>query len=143
MIGLTIRQLWASMIVDGVKRYEFRDQSTDHRGLFLVRSGAAYEDAVYSLAPRDKTKDPLRAILGVARLVDVIRITEENVANLSAGLPRSPTIGGYAWVLESPRQLCRPIPFEPKPGAVKWFHTELDLAHVEFIDPTARRTLVC
>ena len=36
---LTIKQPWATLIMQGVKRYEFRSWNTKLRGEFLIHAG--------------------------------------------------------------------------------------------------------
>ena len=40
---LTIKQPWASLIVDGYKKYEFRSWKTKYRGKFLIHAGMSLE----------------------------------------------------------------------------------------------------
>ena len=40
---LTIREPWASLIVNGYKEYEFRSWKTNYRGKILIHSGLQIE----------------------------------------------------------------------------------------------------
>ena len=40
---LTIKQPWASLIVDKYKRYEFRSWKTKYRGKILIHAGMSLE----------------------------------------------------------------------------------------------------
>lgn len=50
MIALTIRQPWATLIVQGAKTVENRTWATRHRGPFLVHAAAARCRQSYALA---------------------------------------------------------------------------------------------
>lgn len=43
MKALTIKQPWASLIVDGYKCYEFRSWKTNYRGKILIHAGKNLE----------------------------------------------------------------------------------------------------
>ena len=40
---LTIKQPWASLIVDGYKKYEFRSWKTKYRGEILIHAGCGVD----------------------------------------------------------------------------------------------------
>lgn len=43
MKGLTIKEPWASLIVNGYKKYEFRSFKTNYRGKILIHAGLNLE----------------------------------------------------------------------------------------------------
>ena len=40
---LTIREPWASLIVNGYKEYEFRSWKTNYRGKILIHAGIGFD----------------------------------------------------------------------------------------------------
>ena len=44
MKALTIKEPWASLIVQGFKKYEFRSWKTNYRGKILIHAGLTRED---------------------------------------------------------------------------------------------------
>jgi|SRR5579864_1599017 len=99
--ALTLRQPWASNVIDGHKRIETRSWNLHYRGLIAIH--ASKRHAVAGL--------PSASILGVARLVDVERV--ELLKSLSA-LEYSLgdyTIGRFAFHLEDVRVLAQPVPY--------------------------------
>ena len=40
---LTIKQPWASLIIDGYKKYEFRSWKTNYRGKIFIHAGKNLE----------------------------------------------------------------------------------------------------
>ena len=74
---LTIRNPWATLIVDGYKRYEFRGWKTNYRGRILIHSGLNIEK---DMIPRfcDYNLNYINgAIIGEADLVDCILVDKK------------------------------------------------------------------
>lgn len=70
--ALTIRQPWASLIVDGVKDVENRTWRTRYRGLMLVHAGSGRDAEgirTYGHLVKDLTPG---AILGLVHLDDIV-----------------------------------------------------------------------
>ena len=111
---LTIKQPWAHLIINGIKRVENRSWKTDYRGLILIHAGQAYDESYQ----RDRTfgVDPAQltygAVIGTADLVDIV--TEHS----------SPFfVGPFGWVLENARPI-EPIPLR---GQQRLFNATLTL----------------
>jgi hypothetical protein len=111
---LTIKQPWAHLIINGIKRVENRSWKTDYRGLILIHAGQAYDESYQ----RDRTfgVDPAQliygAVIGTADLVDIV--TEHS----------SPFfVGPFGWVLENARPI-EPIPLR---GQQRLFNAKLTL----------------
>jgi hypothetical protein len=69
---LTVRQPWASLIVDGIKDVENRSWSTDYRGRLWIHAGASRVDDEPDY--RELAADaPRGVVLGSVTLVDVVR----------------------------------------------------------------------
>ena len=43
MKGLTIKEPWATLIIEGYKKYEFRSWKTKYRGEILIHAGAGID----------------------------------------------------------------------------------------------------
>ena len=75
---LTIKQPWASLIMQGDKRFEFRSWQTKYRGELLIHAGEGIDkDAMKRLAKYLPENIPLGKILGKVKLVDCIKMTPE------------------------------------------------------------------
>ena len=105
MKALTIREPWASLIVNGHKKYEFRSWKTNYRGKILIHAGLNIEKDVLSRFNDYHLSYVEGAIIGEAELVDCILVSEEfnNALNLI-----DPIVYGisnhtrnYAWKLEN------------------------------------------
>ncbi len=81
---LTIRQPWATLIVEGVKKYEFRSWKTNYRGEFLIHAGKGIDkEAMKRLSKYLPENLPLGKIIGKATLTDCIPMSEEFANMLS------------------------------------------------------------
>ena len=74
---LTIREPWASLIIEGYKNYEFRSWKTNYRGKILIHSGLNIEkDNLVKFKDYDINVQKGK-IIGEATLVDCIKVTED------------------------------------------------------------------
>ena len=100
---LSIRQPWASLIVQGPKTIEVRSWSTKHRGRLWIHAGRTLDkDAVrrFSLEPSEMARG---AVVGVCELVSCEAFDEstwesEYERHLNAGPFYPPK---FAWLLRS------------------------------------------
>lgn len=75
---LTIKQPWATLIMQGDKSFEFRSWQTKYRGDLLIHAGKGIDkEAMKRLAKYLPEEIPLGKILGKVTLVDCIRMCPE------------------------------------------------------------------
>ncbi|MBR3132933.1 MAG: ASCH domain-containing protein [Clostridia bacterium] len=75
---LTIKQPWASLIMQGDKRFEFRSWQTKYRGELLIHAGKGIDkEAMKRLAKYVKGDMPSGKILCKVKLVDCIKMSPE------------------------------------------------------------------
>jgi len=110
--GLIIKSPWIEKILSGEKVWEIRGTATKKRGwIALIKSGS-------------------KKIFGVCRLIDVVGpLSLEEMLNTvdnhlvpleelkKDGLPYSKT---FAWVLDRPVTLEKPLPYSHPSGAITW-----------------------
>lgn len=117
---LTIREPWASLIVNGYKEYEFRSWKTNYRGKILIHSGLQIEKDMV-----DRFKDynlnlVKGAIIGEADLVDCVLVDEEFSEKLREIDPivygKSNHTETYAWKLENVKRYDKVIYTKGKLG---------------------------
>lgn len=78
MKALTIKQPWATLIMQGDKRYEIRSWQTKYRGELLIHAGKSVDkEAIKRLVKYLPENLPLGKILGKVRLVDCIKMSPE------------------------------------------------------------------
>lgn len=75
---LTIKQPWATLIMQGYKRFEFRSWQTKYRGDLLIHAGKGIDkEAMERLAKYIPKDMPKGKILGKAQLVDCVKVSPE------------------------------------------------------------------
>ena len=110
---LSIRQPWASLIIQGVKDIENRSWPTNFRGEFYVHAGKYHPkgEELRAIADEfgvtlDTTAFQYGGIIGAVRLVDCV------TSHASRWFE-----GDYGFVLAD----ARPVPFVPLRGALGFF----------------------
>ena len=75
---LTIKQPWATLIMQGDKRFEFRSWKTKYRGELLIHAGKGVDkEAMKRLAKYVPEDLPSGKILGKVKLVDCVPMSQE------------------------------------------------------------------
>lgn len=125
---LTIKNPWATLIVDNYKTYEFRSWKTNYRGKILIHSSKiAEKDTI------DRFKDYNLtlingAIIGEAIITDCILVDENfnEILNKKDHVVygKSNHVANYAWKLEDIKKYDKPIYVKGKLGL--W---ELEVEH--------------
>ena len=120
MKALTIKQPWASLIIEGYKKYEFRSWKTNYRGKILIHSGLSLEKDMQERFKNYNLDYKLGYIIGEAEIVDCILVDEkfnEELRNIDPIVyGRSSHVENYAWKLENIKKYDNPIPCKGKLG---------------------------
>lgn len=75
---LTIKQPWATLIIQGNKRFEFRSWKTKYRGDLLIHAGKSIDkEAIKRLSKYLPKELPLGKILGKVTLVGCVKMSLE------------------------------------------------------------------
>ena len=75
---LTIKQPWATLIMQGDKRFEFRSWQTKYRGDLLIHAGKGIDKVAMKRLERYLPNElPFVKILGKVTLVDCVRMCPE------------------------------------------------------------------
>ena len=111
---LTIKQPWATLIMQGDKRFEFRSWQTKYRGELLIHAGKGIDkEAVKRLANYLPKELPQGKILGKVTLVDCRKMTpefkEELLKENNEIYTKSSFHENYGWQLEDVNVLDEPI----------------------------------
>ena len=78
MKTLTIKQPWATLIIQGDKRFEFRSWKTSYRGDLLIHAGKGIDKEAMKRLKKYIPEDmPLGKIIGKVKLVDCIKMSPE------------------------------------------------------------------
>ena len=71
---LTIKQPWATLIVENYKKYEFRTWKTNYRGEFLIHAGLGIDKEAVERFKDLNLDYPRGCIIGKVNLVDCILV---------------------------------------------------------------------
>ena len=119
MKALTIKEPWATLIIEGYKKYEFRSWKTNYRGKILIHAGMTLEKE-YSKKFNDyNLKYSKGCIIGEAEIVDCILVYEELDKKLikeNKLVYANNHIYNYAWKLENVKKYDKPIYVKGKLG---------------------------
>ena len=117
---LTIRKPWASLIINGYKKYEFRSWKTNYRGKILIHTSQKIEKEMLSRFKDYNLNCIGGSIIGEAELTDCILVDENFNQNLrkidNIVYGRSNHVEKYAWKLENVKKYDEPIPMKGKLG---------------------------
>ena len=105
---LTLKQPWATLVAEGIKKYEFRSWKTNYRGKVLIHAGAGVEKKEL-----EKFKDlnldyPAKRIIAEVEIEDCLELNDElnnqiiNEKNIAYG---SKYRTGYAWKLNNVKKI--------------------------------------
>ena len=70
MKALTIKQPWATLIIEGYKKYEFRSWKTNYRGKILIHAGLSIDKSVANNFKDYNLEYANGAIIGEADILD-------------------------------------------------------------------------
>ena len=117
---LTIKQPWATLIVNGYKKYEFRSWKTKYRGKILIHAGLSLERDMNKRFEEYNLSHDYGCIIGEAELVDCILLDEKFNREVKTINPlvyaKSNHIENYAWKLENIKKYDNPIYVKGKLG---------------------------
>jgi len=108
---LLVRDPWATLILSGKKSWEVRGETVSYRGTIAIAKSGQKPSMIYGLVDVKDCIGPLSK----RELADGFEYHQD--IEDTQKLPYSST---YAWVLENPRFLKKPVPYTHKNGWVKW-----------------------
>lgn len=111
---LTIKQPWATLIMQGDKRYEFRSWQTRYRGDILIHAGKGKDkEAINRLKKYLPEELPYGKILGKVTLVDCIKMSpnfKEKLLMENKDIYAKSTFSEeFGWKLENVEVFEKPI----------------------------------
>ena len=105
---LTLRQPWATLVSEGIKRYEFRSWKTKYRGKVLIHAGTGIDKEDMKKYKDMNLEFPSRKILAVVEIEDCLELDEElnnkiiSENNIAYG---NKVRTGYAWKLNNIKKI--------------------------------------
>ena len=120
MKALTVKEPWASLIINGYKEYEFRSWKTNYRGRILIHAGLTLEEDESKNFKDYNLNYGKGEIIGEATLTDCILVTDKLEDDLYKLNPlvyaKSKHSRVYAWKLEDIKVYNRRIPSKGRLG---------------------------
>ena len=120
MKALTVKEPWASLIINGYKEYEFRSWKTNYRGRILIHAGLTLEEDASKNFKDYNLNYGKGEIIGEATLIDCILVTDKLEEDLYKLNPlvyaKSKHSRVYAWKLEDIKVYNRRIPSKGRLG---------------------------
>ena len=117
---LTIKEPWATLIIEGYKKYEFRSWKTNYRGKILIHAGLTLEKDMVERFKKYNLNYKCGRIIGEAEIVDCIKVDEKFNEKFRKINPlvyaRSNHVDSYAWKLENVKKYNKSIPCKGKLG---------------------------
>lgn len=109
---LTVKQPFASLIINGYKKYEFRSWKTSYRGELYIHAGKGLDKKRLDMVKEYNLDYPKGYIIGKVNLVDCVLVDKNMNKELNKMNPDIYThdhTGMYAWCLEDCEKLEKPI----------------------------------
>lgn len=105
---LTLKQPWATLVAEGIKRYEFRSWKTNYRGKILIHAGIGIDkEAMKKFAGLNLTF-PSKKILAEVEIVDCLFLDDElnkKIISENNIVYGSKKREGYAWMLDNIKKI--------------------------------------
>ena len=105
---LTLKQPWATLVAEGIKKYEFRSWKTNYRGKLLIHAGTGIDKKELKKFQNLNLDFPSKRIIAVVDLEDCLELNEE--LNQKIIKEKNTAYGsivrtGYAWKLANVKKI--------------------------------------
>ena len=106
---ITLKQPWATLVAEGLKKYEFRSWKYNYRGEILIHAGKGIDETAMSKFKDLNLEFPTSRIVAKVNIVDCIELNQE--VNKKIILENQLVYGnkidrtGYAWVLNNVKKI--------------------------------------
>jgi len=81
MKALTVKEPWATLIIEGYKKYEFRSWKTNYRGKILIHAGMSLDKDTIKRLDEYQWEDSQGELIGEVDLVECILVDDELIQN--------------------------------------------------------------
>ena len=101
---ITLKQPWASLVAEGLKKYEFRNMNYSYRGKILIHAGKGIDKEAMEVVKKYNLDYPQSKIIAEVEIVDCIKVdTKFNkmIDNLNSPVYGKKERTGYAWKLDN------------------------------------------
>lgn len=119
MKAITIKEPWASLIINGYKKYEFRSWKTNYRGKLLIHAGLNTDKDILHNFDKYDLEYHNGYIIGEATISDCILVNKNFNNKLyeeNNDVYGKNYVGLYAWKIENVIKYDNPVPYKGKLG---------------------------
>ena len=123
MRAISLRQPWATWVVQGKKTMEIRTWTVSYRGPMAIHASQTVNREVCRANGIDPDRLTLGGVVGLVDLVDVIELDASSFQanqsrHMAQGMFDAPRAGErlYGWVLQNAQELADPIPYHGRIG---------------------------
>lgn len=101
---ITLKQPWATLVAEGIKKYEFRSWKTNYRGKILIHAGCGIDKEGMKMVKNLNLEYPSKKILAEVEIIDCLELNEHlnnkiiSEKNIAYGTKQRT---GYAWKLDN------------------------------------------
>lgn len=116
---LTIREPWASLIINGYKKYEFRSWKTNYRGKILIHAGKGIDKDMLYITDKYNIKINPGNIIGEVKITDCFKVDDkfnEYLKKDNRLVYRGNYKDNYAWKIENVVKFDKTISVNGKLG---------------------------
>lgn len=110
---LTIKEPWASLIVNGYKKYEFRTWKTNYRGKVLIQASISPDYKNMELLKEYNIKYSKGEIIGEVEIFDCKLVDNDfhnQIIKENALVYKKSPLNGYAFCLKNAKKYKNKIP---------------------------------
>ena len=105
---ITLKQPWATLVAEGIKKYEFRSWKTNYRGKILIHAGAGVDKKYMEKFKNMNLEFPKKRIIAEVEIEDCLELTDDlnkkiiSEKNIAYG---SKYRTGYAWKIKTAKKI--------------------------------------
>lgn len=105
---ITLKQPWATLVAEGIKKYEFRSWKTNYRGKVLIHAGAGIDKKDMEKFKDMNLEFPKKKIIAEVEIEDCLELTDDlnkkiiSEKNIAYG---SKYRTGYAWKIKNAKKI--------------------------------------
>ena len=97
---ITLKQPWATLVAEGLKKYEFRSWKYSYRGELLIHAGKGIDEEAMKKFENLNLKYPQSRIVAKVRILDCIELNKKIISENELVYGHKYDRTGYAWKLE-------------------------------------------
>ena len=121
---ITLKQPWATLVSEGIKKYEFRSWKYNYRGKILIHAGAGIDKDAMEKCVHLNLEYPNKRIIAEVDIVDCIALDEtksKEINKQNSLIYGNKLRNGYAWKLENVKKIKIEEEISGKQGIWNYF----------------------